>query len=416
MKKIVIALCVIGLMLIPSTVSMNISTSTKTKSSPDSEPEGTTLITEFGKNGTLSNVTEFDSDGNIIWQLTGLESPMDAERLSNGNTLITLHGGNKVIEYDRAGDIIWLKAGLYLPTDAERLSNGNTLIAQYGNGRVTEVDEEGNVVWEVAGLHKPMDAERLPNGNTLIAEGELWPDGKVLEFDSAGNEVWNITELDGPVDVERLYNDSYGNITLITEHPRFKGGNVTEYDENGTIVWQIKGLAHPQDAERLPNGNTLIPETGILGPNRVIEYSPEGTKLWLIDGLQYPVDVERLPYQPSPSIEIINPKEGYFHILGRSLFPFPKAFVYGPIDVKVNITSFSGVEKVQFYINDELKKTIIGDETSYEYRWAPMMCGRYTIKAVVYDNAGQNASDSITLFKWRAHPVLLLAGLIPLLG
>jgi hypothetical protein len=343
---------------------------------------------------------------------------MDAERLDNGNTLITLHGDEKVIEVDKTGNILWTKSGLDLPTDAERLSNGNTLIAQYGNGRVIEVNNNGDVVWEVTDLHKPMDAERLDNGNTLIVEGELWPDGRVLEVDSAGNEVWNISNLDGPVDIERLYNETYGYTILITEHPRAHGGNVTEYNESKAIIWQKTGLAHPQDAERLTSGNTLIVETGKFGPNRVVEINPDGEIIWLIDDLQYPVDVERLTFQPQPpqppSIEIINPKEGYFHFGGMPVIPFNnKTFVYGPITIEVNVTSNSDVEKVEFYINDELKKST--SEEPYDLSWSPTTCGKYTIKTIVYDVTGQNASDTINIFKWRFHPIILLAISLPIL-
>ncbi len=96
------------------------------------------------------------------------------------------------------------------------------------------------------------------------------------------------------------------------------------------------------------------------------------------------------------------------------LLPFlNKTFVYGPINIEVNITSASGVEKVEFYINGDL----VGEDTEepYEYMWSPITCGRYTIKTIVYDNTGQNASDSIKIFKWRAHPLLILASILPIL-
>lgn len=414
MKKIIVITCVIGLMLMPAVLSVNVFN--KSEISMESEVEGTTLITEFDFNQTTC-VIEVDSDYNIIWQSTDLSCPHDAERLPNGNTLITVYDDQIVIEVDWAGNIVWQKTGLSLPMDAERLDNGNTLISQYGNGLVIEVNSTGDIVWHIADLSRPMDAERLPNGNTLIVEADISSGkkvdipGRVIEVDSAGNEVWNITGLNAPVDAERLYNESYGNTTLITEHV---GGNVTEFDENGAIIWQKTGLLAPTDAERLDSGNTLIAENGA---NRVIEVKPNGENVWVMSGLQYPVDVERVPpYQP-PTIEITNPEEGYFHLRGRPLFQFfNKTFLYGPANIKVNVTSTYGIEKVEFYINGKLKNTISGDEDSYEYRWTPIICGRYTIKTIVYDNTGQNASDNIVLFKWRAHPILILTGFIILIG
>jgi hypothetical protein len=409
MKKIVITLCIIGLILVPSTLSINISTSTKTKSSPSSEQGNTILITEFGSNGSTANVREFDREGNIIWQITNLSSPHDAERLPTGNTLITEYGKTRVIEVNRAGDIIWeyRAFGSSLLMDADRLGDGNTLISDYGIGRVIEIDNIGYIVWEKSSLSRPMDAERLQNGNTLIVqaitEGRSTNfNGSVIEVDREGNVVWSITDVfNAPVDVERLPN---GN-TLVTEHV---GGNVTEYDNSGTVLWQKSGLYAPTDAERLENGNTLI---AVNGANRVIETDPSGKTIWLMDGLLHPVDVEICSTQSPPTIKITNPKEGYFHLRDRSLFQFGnRTIVFGPANINVNITSAVGVERVEFFINDILEETIYGEQDSYEYRWAPVKCGTYKIKTTVYDDAGKNATDSIVLFKWRAHPILILTG------
>jgi hypothetical protein len=418
MKKVIIVLCIIGLILVPSTLSMNISISTKTKSSQNFDPGNTILITEFGSNGSTANITEFDWEGNIIWQLTNISSPHDAERLPNGNTLITEFGKTRLIEVNRAGDIIWeyRGTGSTLLMDADRLDDGNTLISDYGFGRVIEINDIGYIEWEITGLSRPMDAERLQNGNTLIVqaitEGRKTNfNGSVIEVDGEGNVVWSITDIfNAPVDVERLPN---GN-TLVTEHV---GGNVTEFDNSGNVITQKFGLYAPTDAERFENGNTLI---AVNGANRVIEIDSSGKIIWLMDGLNHPVDVEICSTQSPPTIKITNPKEGYFHLRDRSLFQFGnRTIVYGPTIVKVNITSASGVERVEFFINDMLEETIYGDKDTYEYKWAPLKCGTYEIKTTVYDNTGQNATDNIILFKWRAHPILILTGallLFALLG
>jgi hypothetical protein len=383
---------------------MNISISTKTKSSQNFDQGNTILITEFGSNGSTANITEFDRDGNIIWQMTNLSSPHDAERLPTGNTLITEHGKERVIEVNSNGDIVWecRPLGDNLLMDADRLDNGNTLISDYNLGHVIEVNSIGDIVWQKTGLSRPMDAERLPDGNTLIVqaitEGRKTNfNGSVIEVDGEGNVVWSITDIfNAPVDVERLEN---GN-TLVTEHV---GGNVTEFDSSGNVISQKSGLYAPTDAERFENGNTLI---AINGANRVIEIDPSGK---MICSTQSP-----------PTIKITNPKEGYFHLRDRSLFQFGnRTIVYGPININVNITSAAGVERVEFFINDILEETIYGEKATYEYKWAPLKCGTYEIKTTIYDNAGQNATDSIILFKWRAHPILILTGallLFTLLG
>ena len=49
------------------------------------------------------------------------------------------------VEVDQNGDEVWRVDGLSSPSDADRLSNGNTLVAE--NTRVREFDKDGNEVW-----------------------------------------------------------------------------------------------------------------------------------------------------------------------------------------------------------------------------------------------------------------------------
>ena len=286
-------------MLVPSGLSVN--AFDKEELSMELMVRGNTLITEFGGNQTINGgrVIEVDNAGNIVWEKTELSMPMDAERLSNGNTLITIYGDQLVIEVDNAGNIVWEKAGLTEPMDAERLSNGNTLITEFGGNRVIEVNSTGDIVWQKTGLSSPFDAERLFDGNTLIVEANV-VDGRVIEIDSTGTIVWEKTGLSGPVDAERLSDDN----TLITEHI---GKKVIEVDNASNEVWNMTELHVPKDAERLGNGNTLIAE---CGANRVIEVDSSGAIVWLKADLFYPTDVERLSNRPPDAPTITGETNG----------------------------------------------------------------------------------------------------------
>jgi hypothetical protein len=77
-----------------------------------------------------------------------LNWPRDADRLPNGNTLITDSRNNRVIEVTRAGQIIWQYTDLNLPYDADRLANGHTLISGAPGGGVIEVGQDGTIVWQ----------------------------------------------------------------------------------------------------------------------------------------------------------------------------------------------------------------------------------------------------------------------------
>ena len=46
-----------------------------------------------------------DAEGKVVWQLQGLKSPSDADRLTNGNTLVAEN--DAVREYDPDGKVVW---------------------------------------------------------------------------------------------------------------------------------------------------------------------------------------------------------------------------------------------------------------------------------------------------------------------
>ncbi len=393
MKKWIVLIFIAGLMLMPFGSSMNIF---KNEVLIEKLQEGyLTLITEWGGN----QIILIDCNGNIR-NITDLILPQDAEWLNNGNILITEYATGRVFELDSNDIKVWQKGGLDQPVDAERLSNGNTLITEFGNQQVTEVDKDLNIVWEKTGLSSPFDAERLENGNTLIAES--YPEGQVIELDSDGNIVWQITGLEGPVDVERLSN---GN-TLITEHI---GKRVSIFDINGTIVWQKTGLLAPKDAEILPNGNILIAEAGA---NRTIEVDNTGSNVWVKSGLYYPVDIERFPNQP-PSVEIINPKEGYFHFSGYPLIATYINFLAETVSIggfrlnPIIIDANDDIDKsenltVNIYLNGNYQgnASYCCDWRKHEWFWTGWSLGTYNLTVTAEDSCGAIASAEMDVWNF----------------
>lgn len=104
-------------------------------------------------------VREYGPDGKVVWEVSTPNWPFTAIRLDNGNTLIACTRGNLVIEVDRAGKTVWQVTNEDLPgapikdaCGAQRLSNGNTVITSYGaNGvgdvKLFEVTRERKIVW-----------------------------------------------------------------------------------------------------------------------------------------------------------------------------------------------------------------------------------------------------------------------------
>jgi hypothetical protein len=111
-------------------------------------------------------VKEYDADGKIIRTMkTDLDElggrkaenwPFTAIRLSNGNSLIALTHGNKVVEFDANGAVVWKitnedVGGLFKDTcGAQRLANGNTVIGSHAARTgisMVEVTREKKIVW-----------------------------------------------------------------------------------------------------------------------------------------------------------------------------------------------------------------------------------------------------------------------------
>lgn len=198
---------------------------------------GNTLIADSGAPGSpfVPRVIEVTPQGQTIWEyrLPSLtQAPRYAEQLPDGNILITLPF--KIIEVTRDKKISWsygwgrpVKPGTrgYLanPVQATRLTNGNTLIIDSGltGGRVLEITPGKDVVWQygnittygnpaagnnnqqAAGsadtenrpgyLKFPTGALRLSDGNTLIADVLS---SVLLEVSPAGELVCNLSWKD----------------------------------------------------------------------------------------------------------------------------------------------------------------------------------------------------------------------------
>jgi len=109
-------------------------------------------------------VREYAPDGKIVWEAKTPAEPKEAWpftaiRLDNGNTLTTCTHGLLVVEFDPNSKIVWQLSNSDLPEPllvdpcgAQRLPNGNTVITSYGNNKpggvkMLEVTPDKKVVW-----------------------------------------------------------------------------------------------------------------------------------------------------------------------------------------------------------------------------------------------------------------------------
>jgi hypothetical protein len=101
------------------------------------------------------------------------------QRLDDGRTLIC--SNQVLVEVDREGQEKWRLTGVKVrPWRAQRLENGNTLVTDRQLQQVVEVDPQGRQVWHMEKLDHPLQAVRLEDGNTLILEA-----ARLIEVDPA---------------------------------------------------------------------------------------------------------------------------------------------------------------------------------------------------------------------------------------
>ncbi len=142
-------------------------------------------------------------------------------RLTSAGTLLVAHMDHgKVSEYDEHGKEVWTTP-FKGPWSAERLANGNTLITS--TKLIREVNSKGATVWECAPadltghqIHGFQIATRLPNGNTLLNNWVNPWDGPI-DFATAPAQAFEITPEKKIVWTLRSWNepDNLGPATVI---------------------------------------------------------------------------------------------------------------------------------------------------------------------------------------------------------
>lgn len=235
----------------------------------------TLLISDHGPNGEIAEI-EWPS-GRVLWKAPN-DHGHDVQALPNGHVLFTINPQKKVVELDGDHREVWTYSeGLEHPLAAQRLANGNTLIGDARLGKVIEVTPAKQVVWkyenpDLANM-RSRNAHRTQQGTTLIA---VEAEGKLIEVDQAGKMVWEWQAPNGKN--RRLYMGrrlANGNTMMSLSDP----GELVEVDRGGKIVRSIGG-ADPAIQMGWTSGFTFLPEGGTLindyTGRRIIEVDAKG--------------------------------------------------------------------------------------------------------------------------------------------
>lgn len=168
-------------------------------------PNGETVIVE----STVGRIIHIDEEGKLVKSVPLGEGGRKKTRLmrilENGNYLACAEQPGVVTEYDGEGNIVWeyeIGTRVY---GAIRLKNGNTLIASGGGNSVVEVSPEKKVVWEISKKVPSSDIElgwmttvqELDNGSLVIGNCHAGDDDpQIFALDSERNLIWQFDEWD----------------------------------------------------------------------------------------------------------------------------------------------------------------------------------------------------------------------------
>jgi len=108
-------------------------------------------------------------------------------------------------------------------------------------------------------------------------------------------------------------------------------------------------------------------------------------------------DTEIVYYELNNNTEIIKPRKGLF-CFNKMIMPMSRTIVFGAVDIEVNATADAGVKSVEFYIDNESKAILTSEP--YVWKWAERTRGKHTLKVITVDNAENNRSFEIEVWKF----------------
>jgi hypothetical protein len=216
-----------------------------------------------------NKVIDLDATNKPRFTIEGVVFPLDVQYLPGDRVLLAEHNAMKVTERDKEGKVLWEKA-IDSPLSAQRLPNGNTLIGT--RQQIVEVDPKGK---EVSTFTQPrgemiMRVQRLRNGQTAVVTQLGVTKFTLLDRDMKEVRSFGVEVRTSGGRIEVLPN---GNVLI----PENGNNRVVELDRDGRVVWEV-AVDQPIAALRLPNGNTLV--TSMNTSVGAVELDRTGKQVW----------------------------------------------------------------------------------------------------------------------------------------
>jgi hypothetical protein len=290
----------------------------------------------------------------------------------------------------------------YRFTARDQTDDENDSDAYVTTGKTIDIDisqDENDMTWD-AGMylmefHLTVNIEG--NGAVVIdPDQEIYKYGTFVELTANPDEEWSFSywsgDLNGSNNPENITMDQNKTITA-----HF---SINEYTLTVNIIGEGTVIKDPDQAT-YPFGTT-VQLTAVPEEKWLFDYwsgdltGSENPDEILIDGDKV-VDAHFKEDATAPEIKITKPEKGIY-ILNKKLANFVFPIIFNEITIEAEASDdISGLNKVEFYIDGELRET--DDEPPFAYHWNDSLKRFHTIEAIAYDNVGNTASDSIKALK-----------------
>jgi len=326
-------------------------------------------------------------DGSLLWSYPLHGGPLSFNAYHNGVVFIADTGGYVYALNSTDGFLIWeTKIGSTVDISSPTLSGGLLFIGtrDFDEGALFALDETtGEILWKY-NIGASVTAPPSIADGMMLCGTDDW---HMYAFDFGfGNDDWKLHRYDN-------WNTAYSPDGLTTwqyvKADCTTDDNITTctvtnyYDHDVTKVkLKVDFNAYWYDS----SGNLLKPESD----NYVIDSLSSSSSMTFIITKDPPIDVK-----------IIKPDKAIY-IMNKEIIPFFTPLIIGHIDIEVNVicNDQSEINRVEFYIDDELKETDISEPYSWIWDERTPLKFRHTITIIAYDNAGNSANEEIAVRKF----------------
>ena len=291
-----------------------------------------------------------------------------------GTQLSYSHNYSEYFELEQELDKKYTETARFVNMWVESIWYLDLLKPNVANPYITlDVTAPGSIVW--------IGVYQLPP--------QEWVSEEIFGYDSDVLREWYTKTIKIKEEYKALQSDNIENALISPEITRLIAYNRWDENESVTVIVNAKST---------PRSNCII-KTRFNGDEVTVYDVLSGEKF---EGnpsnisIQMPAYSSRILVEEYPiEIEIEKPRKGYLYSSDQEIMPtiFHSTIIIGGITVETNVLNEISIDRVEFYIDDELK--YVDEGIPYQWLWNEFAVGNHEIQVIAYDNEGNNAKDKI---------------------